>query len=110
VGVARAAIVHVSTAVASVAENSSGAATGGYAYRCSKSALNQMMKTMSVDLANSGILIMAMHPGWVQTDMGGPNALITAETSARTMMESLAKLGAGDQGAFRRYDNTPIPW
>jgi len=110
VGVSRAAIIHVSTSVASVAENASGSATGGYAYRCSKSALNQMMKTMSVDLAASGILIMSMHPGWVQTDMGGPNALITAETSARTMMESLAKLGADDQGAFRRYDNTPIPW
>jgi len=110
IGVSRAGIVHISTAVASVAENSSGARTGGYAYRCSKSGLNQMMKTMSVDLADSGILIMSMHPGWVQTAMGGPNALLTAETSAKAMMESLSKLGAEDHGSFRRYNNTPIPW
>jgi len=110
IGVSRAGIVHVSTSVASVAENTSGARTGGYAYRCSKSGLNQMMKTMAVDLAETGILILSMHPGWVQTDMGGPNALITAEHSARSMMESLSKLGADDHGAFRRYDNTTIRW
>ena len=110
VGVSRAGIVHISTAVASIAENSSGARTGGYAYRCSKSALNQAMMCMSIDLAESGILVMCMHPGWVQTDMGGPNALLTAETSAKTMVESLATLGAPDHGAFRRYDNSTIPW
>jgi len=110
IGVSRAGIVHISTSVASIAENLSGARTGGYAYRCSKSALNQAMKCMAVDLAESGILIMCMHPGWVQTDMGGSNALLTAETSAKTMAESLAILGAPDHGAFRRYDNTTIPW
>jgi len=110
VGVTRAGIVHISTSVASIAENTSGARTGGYAYRCSKSALNQMMKCMAVDLEGSGILVMSMHPGWVQTDMGGSNALITAETSAKGMIESLATLGAADHGAFRRYDNTTIPW
>lgn len=110
VGVNRAGIVHISTAVASIAENSSGAATGGYAYRCSKSALNMAMKCMAVDTEGSGVLVMCMHPGWVQTDMGGPNALITAETSAKTMAESIATLGAADHGAFRRYDNTTIPW
>lgn len=110
VSVSRAGIVHITTSVASIAENESGGRTGGYAYRCSKSALNQAMKSMAVDLAATGILILGMHPGWVQTDMGGSNALLTAETSAKTMVESLATLGAGDHGAFRRYDNTTIPW
>lgn len=110
VDVSRAGIVHISTAVASIAENSSGAKTGGFGYRCSKSALNQAMKCMAIDLEDSGILVMCIHPGWVQTDMGGSNALLTAETSAKTMVETLATLGPADHGAFRRYDNTTIPW
>ena len=101
---------HVTTSAASIADNQSGGRTGGYAYRCSKTALNQAMKSMSVDLAATGILILGMHPGWVQTDMGGANALLKAEISAKTMVESQATLGVGDHGAFKRYDNTTIPW
>jgi len=108
--VSKAAIIQMSTAVASIAENDSGSRTGGYAYRCSKSALNMTMKTLAVDLHDTGILVMSMHPGWVQTDMGGPNALINVETCCKTMVETLEKLGPSDHGAFKRYNNTPIPW
>lgn len=106
-GVAKAAIVQMSTAVASIAENSGG---GTYAYRCSKSALNMSMKSLSVDLVSTGILVMAMHPGWVLTEMGGPNAQITTETCCQTMIETLAGLTDKDHGAFLRYNNTSIPW
>jgi len=106
-GVGKAAIIQMSTAVASVAENSGG---GSYAYRCSKSALNMSMKSLSVDLAATGILVMAMHPGWVLTDMGGPNAQITTETCCQTMIQTLAGLAEKDHGAFLRYNNTPIQW
>ena len=88
-GVAKAAIIQMSTAVASIAENSGG---GMYAYRCSKSALNMSMKSLSVDLTSTGILVMAMHPGWVLTEMGGPNAQITTETCCKTMIQTLAGL------------------
>merc|ERR1712096_616 len=57
-GVAKAAIIQMSTAVASIAENSGGSL---YAYWCSKSALNMSMKSLSVDIADTGILVMAMH-------------------------------------------------
>jgi len=40
-----------------------------------------MMRTMAVDLSDSGIVVLSSHPGWVQTDMGRPNAKITAEFS-----------------------------
>jgi NAD(P)-dependent dehydrogenase (short-subunit alcohol dehydrogenase family) len=103
----RAAIVQMSTSIASIAENTSG---GMYPYRCSKSGLNQSMKSMSIDLKVKGILVIAMHPGWVQTDMGGPNAAITTETCVSNMLETLDQLADKDQGAFLRYNNTPIPW
>merc|ERR1712096_445133 len=91
----------------SIAENSGG---GMYAYRCSKAALNMSMKSLSVDLANTGILVMAMHPGWVLTEMGGPNAQISTETCCQTMVQTLAGLTDKDQGAFLRYNNTAIQW
>jgi len=103
----RAAAVLMSTAVASIAENSGGST---YAYRCSKSGLNMAMKSLSVDLNDKGILIMAMHPGWVQTEMGGPNALISTETCCKTMLETLEGLSDKDHGSFLRYNNTAIPW
>jgi len=103
----QAASVLMSTAVASIAENSGG---GLYPYRCSKTALNMAMQSLSVDLKDTGILIMSMHPGWVQTRMGGPNALIDTETCCKTMIETLDQLSEKDHGAFLRYNNTSIPW
>jgi len=105
--VGRAAAIQMSTAVASVAEN-----TGGknYAYRVSKTGLNMAMKCLSIDLEEHGILVMSMHPGWVLTEMGGPNALIDTETCAKTMLETLYALTEKDHGSFLRYNNTPIQW
>jgi len=102
-----AACVLMSTAVASIAENSGGKI---YPYRCSKTGLNMAMKSLSVDLKDTGILIMAMHPGWVKTRMGGPNALIDTETCVSTMIETLQGLTEKDHGTLLRYNNTSIPW
>lgn len=106
-GIHRAAIVQMSTSVASIAENSGG---GTYAYRCSKAALNMAMKSLSVDLGGTSILEMSMHPGWVLTDMGGPNAQISTETCCSTMLKTLEGLTEKDHGAFLRYNNTSIQW
>lgn len=103
----QAASILMSTAVASIAENSGGSL---YPYRCSKSGLNMAMKSLSVDLKDTGILVMAMHPGWVKTRMGGPNALIDTETCCSTMIETLNGLSEKDHGSFLRYNNTSIPW
>ena len=81
-----ACVVEMSTAVASIAENGRG---GNYPYRCSKSGLNMAMKNLSIDLEKDGILVMAMHPGWVKTDMGGPDAFITTEECAIEMLSTL---------------------
>ena len=100
----------MSTAVARIAENSGG---GTYAYRCSKSALNMSMKSLSVDLASTGILVMAMHPGWVLTEMGGPNAQITTETCCQTMLQTLAGLTDKVRGRFCDINSNILlagPW
>ena len=47
---------------------------GIYAYRSSKSAVNQVTKSLALDLADRGVRAVALHPGWVRTDMGGPGA------------------------------------
>ncbi len=69
-----------------------------------------IMKSLSVDLKDTGIIVMSMHPGWVQTRMGGPNALIDAETSVKGMISTMAGLTKDDNGCFKRYNNTVIPW
>ncbi len=64
----------ISSKVGSIADNSSG---GSYIYRSSKTAVNQVVKCLSIDLADRDISVLSLHPGWVKTDMGGPNAEIS---------------------------------
>ena len=100
-------VVEMSTAVASIAENEGG---GNYPYRCSKTGLNMGMKNLSLDLEKDGILVLAMHPGWVKTDMGGPNAMISTQECVATMLDTLDKMGKENHGSLLRYNNTPIKW
>lgn len=100
-------IAAVSSKMGSVADNTSG---GGYLYRSSKAALNIVVKSLSLDLAARGIRAVVLHPGWVQTDMGGPNALITAETSVAGMRGVIERLTAADSGRFIGYDGKEVPW
>ncbi|MFK7956828.1 MAG: SDR family oxidoreductase [Lysobacterales bacterium] len=97
----------ISSKVGSIDDNQSG---GSYAYRSSKSAVNQVVKSLSIDLAPKGIQVVSLHPGWVQTAMGGPNALITVETSVKGMRNILANLTAQQSGQFFNYDGAPIAW
>jgi NAD(P)-dependent dehydrogenase (short-subunit alcohol dehydrogenase family) len=67
-------------------------------------------KTLSLELKNKGILTIIMHPGWVQTDMGGPNGLLTTEQSVSGITSVLEKLNADDNGKFLQYDGKEMPW
>jgi len=100
-------IVNISSRMASIAENSSG---GGYVYRSSKAALNMVAKSLSIDLADRGITVVMFHPGWVQTDMGGPKAAVTAGESVAGMRAVIERLTSADNGRFFTYDGTEIPW
>jgi NAD(P)-dependent dehydrogenase (short-subunit alcohol dehydrogenase family) len=97
----------VSSRLGSMAANDDG---GGYIYRSSKAALNCVVKSLSVDLAKRGITTVALHPGWVRTDMGGPNADIDAPTSVSGMVKVLAGLKPADSGKLIEYTGQPIPW
>ena len=100
-------IVNISSRMGSIGENTSG---GGYIYRSTKAALNMVVKSLSVDLAGRGIAVVAFHPGWVQTDMGGPAAAITAVESVAGMRAVIERLGLADNGKFFNYDGTEISW
>ena len=100
-------IVALSSMVASMGINTAG---GLYAYRAGKAALNAVMRSMSVDLAPRGIIALPMHPGWASTDMGGPQAPLSAEASASGVRKVIAGLGPTDAGRFLCYDGSEMPW
>ncbi len=100
-------IVYISSRMGSIGENSSG---GGYVYRSSKAALNMVAKSLSIDLAGRGITVVMFHPGWVQTDMGGSNAAVTAGESVAGMRAVIERLTSADNGRFFTHDGGEIPW
>ncbi|MER2491189.1 SDR family oxidoreductase [Catenovulum sediminis] len=100
-------IAILSSKMGSIDDNSSG---GSYIYRSSKTALNAVIKSLSVDLKGDGIKVVSLHPGWVKTDMGGPNALIDSETSVKGMMGVIKGLTGKKSGTFIAYDGKQIAW
>lgn len=82
----------------------------GTLYRASKAALNSVLLDASITYGPQGATCVAFHPGWVQTDMGGPDATLTVEESARSLRTTLLGLTDKANGTFLNYDGTPIPW
>lgn len=97
----------LSSKMGSMADNTSG---GSYIYRSSKAALNAAAKSLAVDLQGEKVKVVILHPGWVRTDMGGPNGLIDPPTSIGGMRRVLANLTWEQCGSFIAYDGTVIPW
>ena len=100
-------LIFISSKVGSIEENTGG---GMYIYRSSKTALNQVIKSLSIDFKNENFIAAALHPGWVQTDMGGPNALIDTKTSIKGMADVIDNLVLKNSGRFYNYDGSLIPW
>jgi NAD(P)-dependent dehydrogenase (short-subunit alcohol dehydrogenase family) len=97
----------LSSKMGSMDDNTSG---GSYIYRSSKAAVNMVMKSLSVDLSAHGISVVTLHPGWVQTDMGGPNGLINTQTSVAGMRQVIDHLSLENTGQFIAFDGQPIKW
>jgi NAD(P)-dependent dehydrogenase (short-subunit alcohol dehydrogenase family) len=100
-------IACLSSKMGSMADNGSG---GSYIYRSSKAALNAVVKSMSVDLRAEGIKCVALHPGWVKTEMGGPDAEISTRECVTSLFEIILSLQPEDSGRFIDIDGTDIPW
>ncbi|MGB5544482.1 MAG: short-chain dehydrogenase, partial [Gammaproteobacteria bacterium] len=79
-------------------------------YRASKTALNQFNKIWSVELASEGFTCVVLHPGWVRTDMGGPNASYSPEESVTGLVNVIGALTPEDNGGFYDFQGNPIPW
>jgi NAD(P)-dependent dehydrogenase (short-subunit alcohol dehydrogenase family) len=96
----------VTSRMGSVADGS-----GGYlAYRSSKAALNAAWHNLALDLAPLGIAMILFHPGWVKTDMGGPNAQVEPAESVAGMRRVIEELRPAQSGGFVDYRGDPIPW
>ena len=100
-------LVYVSSKMGSIADNGRG---GSYIYRSSKTALNSVVKSLALDLAPEGIATATLHPGWVRTDMGGPNGLIDAPESVTGMLNVIDGLSVANTGLFFSYDGSTIAW
>jgi len=100
-------IASLTSKMGSIDDNAGG---GEYLYRSSKTALNMVMKSLSIDLKPYDMSLITLHPGWVRTDMGGPNGLIDAEESVIGMKRQIDKLSMKTTGQFIAYDGKKIPW
>lgn len=100
-------IVNISSLMGSIADNDSG---GSIFYRSSKAALNAAMKSLAIGLKDQSVGVLIFHPGWVRTDMGGPNGLINAEQSIAGMRTLIKNFSLNQSGSFVKYDGTPMPW
>ena len=97
--------VHITSLMGSIGDNGSG---GSYGYRMSKAALNMFMKCFANDFPS--ITSLVMHPGWVQTDMGGKAAPLSVQDSARGILEVVEKATREDTGRFFDYEGDELPW
>ena len=79
-------------------------------YSTSKAALNLLAKALAETLRPRGVIVAALSPGWVRTDMGGQGAPLTPEVSVRGLRKVLAGLGREDSGKFFSHDGSQIPW
>lgn len=100
-------MIALSSTLGSIAGNDSG---GMLAYRSSKAALNAAWRSLSIDWKDSGLTLAMLHPGWVKTDMGGPDAQIDAATSVAGLRKVITGLTAADSGSFLDYQGNRLDW
>ena len=100
-------IVTLTSVIASIGSNNLG---GLYAYRSTKTAANAIMKSMALDLARRGIIAVPLHPGWAQTDIGGPNAPLRPQHSVAGLRQVIAGLTKEKSGRFWQWDGMELPW
>jgi NAD(P)-dependent dehydrogenase (short-subunit alcohol dehydrogenase family) len=100
-------VVNLSSALGSIARTDS---LYSPSYSISKAALNMATKLMSIALAERGIVVISISPGWVRTDMGGDSATLAPEESVASMLRIVDHLRVADSGRFLSQSGDSIPW
>jgi NAD(P)-dependent dehydrogenase (short-subunit alcohol dehydrogenase family) len=100
-------VVSISSIVGSITSKDYG---GDHAYSASKAALNMFMRSLSADLRGEGVIVAVLHPGWVRTDMGGPNGQVSVEESAEGLIKVIDGLTMYHTGGFLDYRGHALPW
>ena len=104
---ANARIVNISSGAGSIAEKED---SSYYPYSVSKAALNMLTRALAAELRSSGIVMTAISPGWVRTEMGGPGAPLTPQESANSLLGTIAGLTIEQTGKFLGRDGQPYVW
>jgi NAD(P)-dependent dehydrogenase (short-subunit alcohol dehydrogenase family) len=79
-------------------------------YRASKAALNSVLKSASIDLGACGVVCMALHPGWVRTDLGGQGAQLSVQESVESMRRVVAAANRSHNGRFLNFNGEQLEW
>ncbi len=98
-------VATITSRMGSIADNTSG---GYYAYRSSKSAVNMVMTSLAHDVKE--VIPVLIHPGWVQTDMGGRSAPTSVHESQSGIYRVLTSIDETKRGAFLDFRGDPLPW
>ncbi|KAM6300540.1 C-signal-like [Aegotheles albertisi] len=109
----KAAIINMSSSAGSIEEVYLWGPVHVVSYRCSKAALNMLTKCQSLGYREHGVLCAALHPGWVQTDMGGSGPVkppLTVDDSVRGMLKVLSWLSEKDTGSFLNWEGKVVAW
>ncbi len=83
---------------------------GFYAYAAAKAGLNRLTRSLAIDLKPRGVILGVVHPGWVQTELGGPHAQISPEESAAGLRKLAEEWMLEDSGEFRKWNGEPHAW
>lgn len=97
--------LQITSMMGSIGDNSSG---GSYSYRASKAALNMIYKSLSVD--EKWLTSLLVHPGWVQTNMGGDSAPVSVQESAEGIWKLIDESNLSQSGSFVTYRGKPLEW
>ena len=100
-------VVNITSRLGSIALTDNGVF---YGYRESKAALNMFTRTLANELKPEGFTCLTIHPGWVQTDMGGANASLRPEESISGMRAVIAERGPANTGTYWSYSGEEVPW
>ena len=97
----------MSSGLGSVTNNTNG---GWEVYRASKAALNTLMRSFAARHADDGRTYLVIAPGWVRTDMGGPNAFLDIETGIPGVVDAIAQRSGAGGVTYVNYQNQILPW